>query len=271
VATIGVLHPGEMGSAVAGALLSAGHDVVWAGAGRSAATRARAENAALRDVGDLAGVCERAGVVVSVCPPESALEMAERVASSSFGGVYVDANAVSPSTARRIDAAVRAGGASYVDGGIIGGPSAPRVYLSGDQASVVASLFGPPVTVAVLAEGPYSASAVKMLYAGWTKGTIALLLALGAAAENLGVADELTREWQRSQPGLVDRLTAGAGSARKAWRWTGEMREIARTLADAGLPGEFHTGAADVFTRLVALKDVDEVTLDEVVRRLRDG
>ena len=110
-----------------------------------------------------------------------------------------------------------------------------------------------------------------MLYAGWTKGTIARLLALGAAAERLGVADELTREWQRSQPGLVDRLAAGAGSARKAWRWSGEMREIARTLEEAGLPGSFHAGAEEVFTRLVALKGVDDAPLDEVLRRLLDG
>jgi 3-hydroxyisobutyrate dehydrogenase-like beta-hydroxyacid dehydrogenase len=268
VATVGILHPGEMGAAVGKGLLAAGHDVVWASDGRSAPTRERVTAHGFRDAGALTGVCAEAVVVVSVCPPEFALDLAGAVSERRFAGTYVDANAIAPSTAARVGELVGSGGAVYVDGGIIGGPGSPRLYLSGDAARSVAPLFRPPVDAVVLEGDPDGASAVKMLYAGWTKGTTALLLALGATAEHLGVADALQREWARSQPGLAERLASSGGSARKAWRWSGEMREIARTLEEAGLPDGFHAGAADVFARLASLKDAGAVTVEEMLRLL---
>ena len=104
-----------------------------------------------------------------------------------------------------------------------------------------------------------------MMYAGWTKGTTALLLALSAAARGLGVEDALLAEWERSQPALPSRLQGSVGSTRKAWRWSGEMREIEQTLADVGIPAGFHSSAADVYDRLQSLKDDDETTLERVL------
>ena len=268
-ATVGLLHPGEMGAAVGQCLTAAGHRVLWVLEGRSAASAARAAAAGLTVAsGGLAGLVREAGVIVSVCPPHAALGVAREVAAlgvarqgAGFGGVYVDANAVSPDTAREIAAIVEAGGASYVDGGIIGTPPvAPgfiRLYLSGARAGEVQRLFaGGAVDARVIdadglvGGGLFAASAVKMAYASWTKGSAALLLAARALARAEGVEDALLAEWGASQPGLTERSARAAGSAAaKGWRWVAEMEEIAAAMAAAGLPDGFHLAAAEIYRR----------------------
>lgn len=236
---VGILHPGAMGAAIGSALLSAGHEVLWDSRGRSPETAARA--ARFTDAG--ADLLERAEVVLSICPPDRALEVAATAAD--FDGVYVDTNAIAPGTAARIDVA------HYVDGGIIGSPSAPRLYLSGARAAEVAALFaGTSVDARVLEGDPCSASALKMVYAAWTKGSAALLLAIEGVAHELGVANELHAEWDDSQPELIGRLErAQAAAEAKGWRWAGEMREVAGTFAAAGWPPGFHEAAAAVYER----------------------
>jgi len=254
--TVGLLYPGEMGAAVGRSLVGAGHEVVWAAAGRSPATVARAAEAGLTAVADVAEVAGRADVVLSVCPPHAAVRVAREVNAAGFRGLYVDANAVSPDTAREVAGIVEAGGAAYVDGGIIGTPPvAPgfiRLYLSGARAQQVLRLFaGTEVDARVIDGGAFAAaSAVKMAYASWTKGSAALLLAARALARTEGVEETLLAEWGISQPGLEAR---SAGSARaaagKGWRWVAEMEEIAATMAGAGLPDGFHLAAAEIYRR----------------------
>jgi 3-hydroxyisobutyrate dehydrogenase-like beta-hydroxyacid dehydrogenase len=257
-ATIGLLHPGEMGAAVGRCLAAAGHQVLWVPEGRSPASAARAAAAGLTGLtvadGGLAGLVRRADVIISVCPPHAALDMARRVAG--FGGVYADANAVSPATAREIGRIIEDGGASYVDGGIIGTPPvAPgfiRLYLSGPRAGEVQRLFaGSEVDARVIGgDASVAASAVKMAYASWTKGSAALLLTARALARAEGVEQDLLTEWGTSQPGLAERSARAAGSAAaKGWRWVAEMEEIAAAMAEAGLPGGFHRAAAEVYRR----------------------
>jgi 3-hydroxyisobutyrate dehydrogenase-like beta-hydroxyacid dehydrogenase len=249
---VGVMHPGAMGSAV-GAALTVCHEVLWASDGRSEATVQRARAAGLTDVGDVAALLGRAEVVLCICPPHAAQSVAERVAG--FGGLYVDANAVSPQTARDVGALLAPGRARFVDGGIIGPPptqpGTTRLYLSGADAPAVAALFdtGPLQTVVLPGEAG-AASALKLTYAAWTKGTAALLLAIRAAARAHGVEDALLSEWALSQPDLAARSAGAArAAAEKGWRWEGEMREVAATFADAGLPDGFHLAAADLFAR----------------------
>jgi 3-hydroxyisobutyrate dehydrogenase-like beta-hydroxyacid dehydrogenase len=249
--TIGLLHPGEMGAAVGQCLTAAGHQVLWVPEGRSEASAERAAAAGLTPAaGGLAGLAD---VIVSVVPPHGAVEVARQVAG--FGGVYADANAISPATAREVAAIVEAGGASYVDGGIIGTPPvAPgfiRFYLSGARAGQVKQLFeGSPADVRVLGPDPAAASAMKMAYASWTKGSSALLLAARALARAEGVEEALVAEWALSQPALPDRLTRAASSAAaKGWRWVAEMEEIAASMAADGLPGGFHQAAAEIYRR----------------------
>ena len=235
--TVGVLHPGEMGAAIGAALQTAGHEVLWASEGRSAATRERAQ--AFTDAGTVADLVARSDVVFSVVPPHAALELAESL--PPFQGVYVDANAVSPATAARVGAAVE----RFVDGGIVGGPPAPRLYLSGAEATLVAELFaGSPVEALIVA----NASALKCAYAGWSKGSGALLLAIREFAQAEGVWEPLAEEWERSLPELPARLAAAERSAAaKGWRWVGEMEEIAAAFAADGLPPGFHQAAAAVY------------------------
>jgi 3-hydroxyisobutyrate dehydrogenase-like beta-hydroxyacid dehydrogenase len=252
--TIGLLHPGEMGAAVGGCLTRHGLRVLWASAGRSAASAGRAAAAALHDAGDPGQLASQADVIVSVCPPHAAMDVAR--AAAGFGGIYVDANAVSPATARDIAGIVGASGASYVDGGIIGSPPRvpgdARLYLSGQRAAEIAALFtGTPLDARVIGDDPGAASAVKMAYAAWTKGTTALILAVRALASAEGVEDALLAEWDLSQPALASRSEAAARSAAaKGWRWVAEMEEIATSMAADGLPDGFHQAAAQIFTRV---------------------
>ncbi|HEY6150527.1 MAG TPA: DUF1932 domain-containing protein [Gaiellaceae bacterium] len=246
---VGLLHPGEMGAAVGEDLLSAGHHVVWASAGRSAETRERAGLAGLEDVGTVEEVVRRSQLILSICPPHAALDVARSVAG--FDGIYVDANAVSPSTAREI-------GGRFVDGGIIGppplDPGTTRLYLSGKEAERVASLFQrTALEPRVISDEPGAASALKMVYAAWTKGTAAMLIAIRALARAENVEELLLDEWRLSLPELIERSGSAARSAdRKGWRWVAEMEEIAATFAAAGLPDGFHQAAADVFRRVEA-------------------
>jgi len=249
VTVVGVLHPGEMGAAVAGALRERGETVLWASAGRSAATAERAEAAGLEDAGDVAEVCRRCEILLSICPPHAAVEVAR--AASGFTGIYVDANAIAPDTARAI-AKLQS---RLVDGGIVGPPpSRPdttRLYLSGGEAAEVAALFaGTNLEARVLSGEPGAASALKAAYAGWTKGSAALLLTMRELARAEGVENALLEEWRLSIPELEEHVAGAERSARrKGWRWVGEMEEIAHSMAAHDLPTGFHEAAAEVFRR----------------------
>jgi hypothetical protein len=248
---IGLLHPGEMGAAVGSCLVAAGHCVRWASAGRSPATAARAAAAGLTEAGSVTEVAERSEVILSICPPHAAVDIARSVAG--FRGVFVDANAISPQTARTIGPVIASG--SFVDGGIVGPPPlAPgdtRLYLAGEHAAQVRDLFtGTAVDARVMPGAAGAASALKMAYAAWTKGTSALLLAIRALARAEDVEDVLLAEWTLSQPGLPARSERAARSAAaKGWRWIAEMEEIAATMAADGLPGGFHQAAAEIYRR----------------------
>jgi 3-hydroxyisobutyrate dehydrogenase-like beta-hydroxyacid dehydrogenase len=225
-------------------------DVLWASDGRSEATRARAEHAGLTDAVTVEELARRSDVILSICPPHAAADVAADV--GDFAGVFVDANAISPTTSRRIAESLPA---AFVDGGIVGGPPSetdgPRLYLSGGHTARVVELFsGTPVDARVVSGRVGDASALKMVYAAWSKGTAALLLAIREVAQSEGVADELLEEWRLSMPGLEARLaSAERSAAAKGWRWVAEMEEIAATFAAAGEPDGFHRAAADVYRR----------------------
>jgi 3-hydroxyisobutyrate dehydrogenase-like beta-hydroxyacid dehydrogenase len=243
--TVGVLHPGEMGAAVAAVARA---EVWWAPEGRSEATASRARTAGLRPA-PLRELLERCDVLLSICPPHAALEVARGCAG--YRGIYCDANAISPETMREV---ARFVGGEVVDGGIVGGPpreAGTRLYLSGAPAREVAALFaGTALEPVVIGDEIGTASALKMCYAAWTKGSAALLLTVAEAAERLGLGDALRAEWERSIPGLTEQADRAARSAEaKGWRWVGEMREIESTLRACGLPGGFHEAAAETFDR----------------------
>ncbi|MBI2999854.1 MAG: NAD(P)-dependent oxidoreductase [Deltaproteobacteria bacterium] len=261
VKTVALLHPGNMGVTIGAAAAQSGARVVWASHQRSEATRKQAKEAGLVDVETLAKAVQASDVVLSVCPPHAAVDLARSVAEHKFRGIYVDANAVSRATAQQIGETVTKAGASFVDGGIIGLPvkraGTTRLYLSGARAPEVAELFsGSMLDARTIGEKPGSASALKIAYAAWTKCTDALVLAILALAAKEGVDKALVEEWKLSQPDLERRsIRAAAVAVPKAWRYVGEMREIATTFEAAGLPAGFHHAAADICERLVCFKD----------------
>ncbi|HEX4678861.1 MAG TPA: DUF1932 domain-containing protein [Gaiellaceae bacterium] len=233
---VGLLHPGEMGASVGRALQANRHEVLWASEGRSDATGKRAGT--FHDVGTVAALAERAELILSICPPHAALNVARAVAG--FDGVYVDANAISPMRAQEV-AAIHP---RFVDGAIVGGPPdepGTTLYLSGSGAASVAVLFvGTNLEPRVVAD----ASAIKMAYAAWSKGSAAMLLAIRDVARHFGVEEE----WELAAPELAQRLPrAEHAAATKGWRWEGEMEEIADTFAAAGQPDGFHRAAARVY------------------------
>lgn len=272
--TIGLLHPGDMGSAVGTAARAGGSRVLWMSSGRGPATQKRAQAAGLEDVVTLTRLVQASDVVISVCPPHAALDVARAVAAERFAGLYVDGNAVSPGTAREIGSVVQSAGAVFVDGGIVGPPpqkrGTTRLYLSGKDTQRIVALFDGTALEAIVVEGSAgAASALKMAYASYTKGSAAMLMAIRALATAEGVDEALLAEWSRSQPDLAARCESVAGrNAKKAWRFVGEMEEIAATFSDAGLPNGFYEAAAEVYRRMSGYKDTPPPSISDVAQAL---
>jgi 3-hydroxyisobutyrate dehydrogenase-like beta-hydroxyacid dehydrogenase len=250
-----------MGVTVAAALKHAGHEVLWISERRSAATRARAEQVGLRDAEFITALCQQAEVIVSVCPPATAEDVARSVASRKFAGLFIDANAIAPERARRIGKMIEGGGGQFVDGGIIGPPARqPKttwLHLSGAAANEAAALFsGSLIEAVAIGDEIGKASALKMCYAAYSKGSTALLAAVVAAADALGVREELFAQWSQSNADVSARIDREIPvAAAKAWRFVSEMEEIAATLRAAGVPGGFHDAARDVYARLAEFKN----------------
>ncbi len=242
-----------MGASVGAAARAAGHRVLWCPDGRSEASVERATRAGLTGCSSLAELAGESDVIISVCPPAAAVDLAKSVVDAGFVGTYVDANAVSPATAGEVEAVLASPDIRVVDGGIVGPPAwtegTTRLFLSGPGSCDVAALFEcSPLGVVDLAGTIGEASALKMGYAAWTKGSSALLAAVASFAEAAGVSRPLAEEWDRSQPGLNLRLERTLASvAPKAWRFFGEMHEIADSFAAVGQPEGYHRAAAATY------------------------
>lgn len=262
--TIGIIHPGEMGISVAASAQAGGNAIMWASQGRSPQTWARAAEHALVDAGSIENLCRSCSILISVCPPHAAGEVADQVMACSFTGLYVDVNAISPQKAKRISEKMQSVGISFVDGGIIGGPAwepeSTWLYLAGAGAERVVGIFEKSLLkTEVIGAEVGDASALKMCYAALTKGTSALLCAVMGTAEGLGVRELLQRQWDRDELGSADRnIQRVRRVTTKAWRFAGEMEEIAFTFEGAGLPGGFHQAAAKIFTRIQGFKGQDQ-------------
>jgi 3-hydroxyisobutyrate dehydrogenase-like beta-hydroxyacid dehydrogenase len=262
---VGILHPGAMGISVAATMQNSGCDVWWASAGRSDHSRARAAEHHLNDADTLDALSQCCTVIVSVCPPAAAEATADAVLQAGFRGLYLDANAISPQRAERIAQKLSSAGIAFVDGGIIGGPAwkpgQTWLYLSGANAESIAQCFhaGPMETEIIGAEIG-KASALKMCFAAQTKGATALLSAVLAAAQQLGIRDDLERQWSRDDANASARNQQRVRQVtEKAWRFAGEMDEIADTFAAAGLPDGFHRAAGELYRRMESFKDAPDL------------
>jgi 3-hydroxyisobutyrate dehydrogenase-like beta-hydroxyacid dehydrogenase len=276
---VAILSPGDMGAGIGGVLRKSGLDVLTCLDGRSNLTRLRALESDIREVGFMDDVVKEADIILSVLPPGDAVPIAERVARSlgrvRTGVTYVDCNAISPQTSKRIEAVITGAGASYIDAGIIGGPpsgpdSGTRFFCSGPDTSAFEALGGHGLDVRVVGPDIGQASGLKMVYAASTKGTTALWTELLAAARALGLDDALGRELESSRI-AAQVMRAIPSMPRRSRRWVAEMEEIAATFAEVGLTPNILQGAADMYrligeTPLGRLTSRDEnPALDEIL------
>ena len=281
--TVGILSPGDMGHTVGERLRSHGLRVIAHLKDRSARTRGLAEKAGIEEVSSYEALVEEADVVLCILVPAEAAAAAKRVADAlrSTGAdlLYADCNAVAPQTTIEIGETITSAGGRFVDASIIGPPprreGATRFYASGVHAGELAKLEGYGLAVPMISDRIGDASAIKMCYAGLTKGLTALCTNLLVAAEALGIRDALFDEYDLSQSAMLKRMHGLAGMPPKSRRWVGEMEEIAATMASVGMSPKFHEGAADIY-RFVGSstladrtpEDPDEPTLEEMLRVL---
>ena len=258
--TIAIISPGAMGSAVGARLHAGGATVLTSLAGRNAGSASRAGAAGMEPADDarIAG----SDIVLSIVPPRDAAALAERLVpaleKSAHKPIYVDCNAVDVRTVRRVEALIVPTGARFADAGIIGGPPkpgevGPTFYLSGEAAPELSVLAQLGIKTRML-DGPVgAASALKMSYAGITKGLTAIGAAMILAATRAGVAEALHEELAASQPQLL------AGFARampdmygKAYRWVAEMREIAAFIGRDQPEHAIYEGMAGLYEHIAA-------------------
>lgn len=273
---VGVLHPGAMGAAIGAQLVSAGIATAWCDQARSPATRQRADFAGLTPLPALEDLA-RCRVLLSICPPAAAAEVAHEVAVSGFNGIYVDANAISPRHTVEIGAMLRDRGVTVVDGGIVGPPpkraGTTRLYLSGppQATDTVRNLFtNTAVHVAVLDASIGHASAVKLAFATYNKLSYALAAQAYAIADAHGVSAEfaeLAAEMLPCTPAAHPANLVSAGQ--RAWRWAGEMREIGAACDDADVPSDLLRATERIFSAWQEHKNDDGLTAEQMIQTLR--
>ncbi len=285
--TVGILSPGDMGHTVGQRLKSNGLRVVAHLADRSERTRGLAAKAGIEEVDSYDALVEEADIVLCILVPAEAGAAAQKVADAlgrtGADLLYADCNAIAPQTTKKIGETITEAGGRFVDASIIGPPprgeGATRFYASGEYANELAQLNDCGLDVPVISDRIGDASAIKMCYAGLTKGLTALCVELLVAAEALGIREALFAEYNLSQAAMLKRMEGGLpGMPPKSRRWVGEMEEISATMAGVGMTGKFHDGAADIY-RFVGdstladrtPEDPDAPTLEEMLELLVSG
>jgi 3-hydroxyisobutyrate dehydrogenase-like beta-hydroxyacid dehydrogenase len=287
VETVGIMSPGDMGSGVGGVLKQHGLRVLTALDGRSDDSRQRAAEQGIEDVGSLDELVKASDLIMSILVPSEALSFAQDVAESmertDANVAVADCNAVSPATGVKIDEIITAAGGKFIDAGIIGGSprtgAVPRIYASGEHAPLLGELDGMGISVPVMSGPVGHASGLKMCYAAITKGTAALHASTLMTAKSLGLFEDLIHEMEDSQASTLAAMSGVNSISSKAFRWIGEMEEIAETFEDAGATPKIHLGAAETFQQIagssigherVGTVDRDR-TLEETIAALMTG
>ena len=262
--TVAIIGAGEMGSAVGRRLRGMGARVITELKGRSEQSTRRVADAGLEVIDDDQLLVDEANFILSIVPPGVACAVAERfhgpLSRTEHKPMFVECNAIAPKTVRRIEAMLNETGCAFVDAGIIGGPppigdlaKGPRFYASGHHAQMFASLAQYGLDIAVLEASIGAASALKLAYAGLTKGFTALGAAMIGAAAREHLADALRAELARTQPDMLVRLERFIPAMfPKAYRWIAEMEQIADFASEESKGGAIYQGAARLYERIAA-------------------
>lgn len=259
VRTVGILSTGDMGHSVGRVLREGGFDVVTCLTGRSERTRQLAGEAEIRDIPEMDDLVREVDLILAILVPDQTIPLARQVAASikrtGTQPAYADCNAIAPNTSKQIDEIISNAGGRYIDAGIIGGPPSQdeqtRFYASGPHEDILTQLDGYGILVRPMGGEVGRASGIKMCYASVTKGTAALHTAVLTTAESLGLSRELLKELEESQGQRLQAMESIKTLSAKAFRWVGEMEEIAATYESAGVTPHFHQGAAEIF-RMIA-------------------
>lgn len=269
--TVAILSPGDMGHAVGRVLVDHGLQVVTCLRGRSVRTHSLAERVGIAALPDYAALVRQSDIILSILVPAQAENAARTVAralrETGATPLYVDCNAISPDTVRRVGEIITTAGGRFADASIIGGPPrdgrVPRMYTSGPGATAFAALGNYGLDIRVMGDRVGDASALKMCYAALTKGLTALCTTLLVGARRLGISEALAEELRSSQSALYEMMRQGVPAMpMKARRWIGEMEEIAATFAGVGLTDKIHLGAAEMY-RLVAATPLADRTPED--------
>jgi len=256
IQTIGVMSPGDMGHSVGNILRENGLRVISCLGDRSERTKALAAEAGIEGVPTYADLVQEADLLLSILVPVQAVNAAQRVAEAlvETGAelAYADCNAIAPQTVRQIGEIITEVGGIFIDGSIIGGPprgeSHPRLYVSGPDTAPMEVLNEYGLRVVPLGEEIGLASALKMCYSAWTKGSTALFTELLVAARAMGVLDALRYEFEQSQSAMLLRMQSLPAVPIKSRRFVGEMLEIAKSFGDVGLTPKMLEGAAEMYS-----------------------
>ncbi len=259
VRTVGILSTGDMGHSVGRVLREGGFDVVTCLTGRSERTRQLAGETEIRDIPEMDNLVREVDLILAILVPDKTIPLARQVAASikrtGTQPPYADCNAIAPNTSKQIDEIISNAGGRYIDAGIIGGPPSQdeqtRFYASGPHEDILTQLDGYGILVRPMGGEVGRASGIKMCYASVTKGTAALHAAVLTTAESLGLSRELLKELEESQGQRLQAMESIKTLSAKAFRWVGEMEEIAATYESAGVTPHFHQGAAEIF-RMIA-------------------
>jgi 3-hydroxyisobutyrate dehydrogenase-like beta-hydroxyacid dehydrogenase len=260
--TVGLMSPGDMGHRVGEAIRAKGCRVVTALAGRSVLSKTRAQRVGLEDAGSLADLVAASDILLSIMPPERAEAFARDVAAEIKGKdkppLFIDCNAIAPTTMKRIAGHIQAAGGRCLDIGIIGSPPGSgrqptRFYASGPHLDAIRFLDGNGIHFIGMGPEIGRASAIKMCYAGLTKGTMTLRTSVLLAGEMLGIGPELKAVLSETQKPQWEAMNQSVPFlAADAGRWSGEMEQIAETFGSVGVTPLIHKGAAEVFRLLDA-------------------
>ncbi len=257
--TIGIMSPGDMGHAIAGVLAGKGHRVVTVLSGRSELTKTRAERAGMKDVADLTALITESEFIFSILPPELAADLAENIATavkeSGESAIFVECNAISPDTTLAIEATLKAAGVAMINAGIVGPPPGKgpmtNIYVSGTDRDLISFIDGDGIKFMPMEGDITKASAIKMCYAGLTKGMMTLYTGALVTAELLGISEEFQSEVADTQKYHWEAMNKRVSQyACDAGRWAGEMDQISATFGSAGITPNLHKGAADIFRML---------------------
>lgn len=273
---IGLIGLGEMGSKIGRYIVKNGYEVISVYQGRSKISKDRAVEHGIKDAESIDNFCKTADIVISIIPPDKALETADKytINGTRQGQIYCDLNAISTMTAKRLKKILDARKVDYVDGSIMGGPPnddySPRTYLSGKLAKKISFLNGKGMNLVILKGSDFQASATKMVYAAITKGSKALVAGALIVAQKNNVYHELLNELEYSEEffhhvamNLVPTIK------HKAYRWVGEMNEISLTFKDSSLTGGFHSESEAIYN---LIKDLPEgkLSIDEIIGKITD-